>query len=454
MTNTVDTNSYQTYLKNCDCPNGGIIIYQGKAVCRWCRKPYSEGSKMNYLPEHFQQSIPNKQDERIGVNLSRGFNTKSQFQWVCHFYCTKEIKDKDFPEIKNLLERYLNGEMDNPAPTESRLNSKEPLSKVYNSMLFKTDDGEELALCMRDSGYEFKYFGHWYEAKEGIVKPRGQQKTYTQSEVDTIREETWQSARLRKYDTLQDYLNSLSEKKDHYFFNGVKIPFGNPSENKPSTTPIEDKGWEILTWFSREGEVALLVCGEIEGNLYAGYKIRSVRRTSDNEVFTVGDNIEFGSAGLKPDTPIELDNAAIISWNIREDGMIYAEILKDIFFPINHLRKSKPQDKGNVLFTTEDGVAVMAGEYVWVLSTNNWCSSKTKVPENGNPFKGVTGKEFKYFSSYPSVEQYIIENKPCLSLSDLQKEWFMKDEQVQFGKWEGIPMYRRFQQIAKKKLNQ
>lgn len=237
MTNTVDTNSYQTYLKNCDCPNGGIIIYQGKAVCRWCRKPYSEGSKMNYLPEHFQQSIPNKQDEIIGVNLSRGFNTKSQFQWVCHFYCTKEIKDKDFPEIKNLLERYLNGEMDNPAPTESRLNSKEPLSKVYNSMLFKTDDGEELALCMRDSGYEFKYFGHWYEAKEGIVKPRGQQKTYTQSEVDTIREETWQSARLRKYDTLQDYLNSLSEKKDHYFFNGVKIPFGNPSENKPSIKP-------------------------------------------------------------------------------------------------------------------------------------------------------------------------------------------------------------------------
>lgn len=229
------------------------------------------------------------------------------------------------------------------------------------------------------------------------------------------------------------------------FLHGVSFckKYGIPSETT-STTPIEDKGWEILTWFSREGEVALLVCGEIEGNLYAGYKIRSVRRTSDNEVFTVG---KFNN-GKKIEK-------FYIGWSGMEihytDGS-GSLLLEEPFLP--QQPPPKTQDKGNVLFTTEDGVAVMAGEYVWVLSTNNWCSSKTKVPENGNPFKGVTGKEFKYFSSYPSVEQYIIENKPCLSLSDLQKEWFMKDEQVQFGKWEGIPMYRRFQQIAKKKLNQ
>jgi len=47
---------YQTYLKDCDCSNGGIIIYKSKPVCRWCRTPYYPGSKMMYKDIHFKVS--------------------------------------------------------------------------------------------------------------------------------------------------------------------------------------------------------------------------------------------------------------------------------------------------------------------------------------------------------------------------------------------------------------
>jgi len=45
------------------------------------------------------------------------------------------------------------------------------LEEVFNSVVLKTNDGEEMSICMRDSGFEFKYQGKWYFAKEGYVEP-------------------------------------------------------------------------------------------------------------------------------------------------------------------------------------------------------------------------------------------------------------------------------------------
>jgi len=47
------------------------------------------------------------------------------------------------------------------------------LEEVFNSVLLKTSEGEEMAICMRDSGFEFKYQGKWYFAKEGTVCATG-----------------------------------------------------------------------------------------------------------------------------------------------------------------------------------------------------------------------------------------------------------------------------------------
>lgn len=42
--------------------------------------------------------------------------------------------------------------------------------KVYSGILLESDDGEEIGICMRDTGFEFNYQGVWYEAKDGVVR--------------------------------------------------------------------------------------------------------------------------------------------------------------------------------------------------------------------------------------------------------------------------------------------
>jgi hypothetical protein len=43
------------------------------------------------------------------------------------------------------------------------------IRNLYNPITLITDSGESLAICMRDSGFEFKYQGEWYFAKAGEV---------------------------------------------------------------------------------------------------------------------------------------------------------------------------------------------------------------------------------------------------------------------------------------------
>ena len=45
------------------------------------------------------------------------------------------------------------------------------LEEVFNGVGLKTNHGEFMGICMRDTGFEFNYQGTWYEAKEGVVKP-------------------------------------------------------------------------------------------------------------------------------------------------------------------------------------------------------------------------------------------------------------------------------------------
>ena len=45
------------------------------------------------------------------------------------------------------------------------------LEEVFNSIILKTEDGEEMAICMRDTGFEFNYQGKWYSAQEGQIMP-------------------------------------------------------------------------------------------------------------------------------------------------------------------------------------------------------------------------------------------------------------------------------------------
>ena len=47
------------------------------------------------------------------------------------------------------------------------------LTEVYSGVGLKTNDGEFLGICMRDTGFEFNYNGIWYEAKNGVIQKLG-----------------------------------------------------------------------------------------------------------------------------------------------------------------------------------------------------------------------------------------------------------------------------------------
>jgi hypothetical protein len=44
------------------------------------------------------------------------------------------------------------------------------LTKVYNSIELRTNTGEVMTICMRDSGFEFTYDGGLYRANKGILE--------------------------------------------------------------------------------------------------------------------------------------------------------------------------------------------------------------------------------------------------------------------------------------------
>jgi len=107
------------------------------------------------------------------------------------------------------------------------------------------------------------------------------------------------------------------------------------------------------------------------------------------------------------------------------------------------------EEKKDVLFTTEDGVDIKEGDDIVLhhVSPNfdlSWSGSRFLAKQNRD--------YFKIFSTKEAAEQYILENKPCLSLNDLLEVW---DGYKSYnnGHFKGSKMYERFEQKAKQKIN-
>lgn len=67
------------------------------------------------------------------------------------------------------------------------------ITKVFNGVRFITEDGEELSVVMRDSGFEFVYIGddpdieHWYSCNNGFVRRLSVRKGASESgKVDNL----------------------------------------------------------------------------------------------------------------------------------------------------------------------------------------------------------------------------------------------------------------------------
>jgi hypothetical protein len=138
------------------------------------------------------------------------------------------------------------------------------------------------------------------------------------------------------------------------------------------------------------------------------YKIYSVKRKSDGEIFTIGDNTKYGCIDK-----FYIKNDYLLAIIILEsNGRYLLEIgLKD-------LEKIKQP-----LFTTEDGVDIFEGDSF--AHTSGW--TEPKIIRATSKHLNYKLPMDKLFSTKEKAEEFILLNKPCLSYGDIQEFIKVKD---------------------------
>jgi hypothetical protein len=136
--------------------------------------------------------------------------------------------------------------------------------------------------------------------------------------------------------------------------------------------------------------------------------IHSVKRLSDGEVFTVGD--KYNDCNLK--------NETIIEFQLGNNGLLVnTSLLKNV----QHIKKP--------LFTTEDGVNIFKDDRYWVVAKNNikyigYVISAFEIEKNDTSFKEYNWFNYWSFSTEKAAKQYVLMNKPCLSIKDVSTVFF------------------------------
>jgi len=161
---------------------------------------------------------------------------------------------------------------------------------------------------------------------------------------------------------------------------------------------VIEKDYEIVLWsFGNEDRFKT----KNPDGTAIKYNIHSVKRLSDGEIFTIGDKITGKSKYNCIINSIELNpNCSQIMFNRLDEGI-------DL---INAKHIKQP------LFTTEDGVDVFEGMEVFVVHPT---TLNTIIGLNTIEYSSYKG--WLFFSTKDEMEEYIIMNKPCLSINDLLK---------------------------------
>lgn len=143
--------------------------------------------------------------------------------------------------------------------------------------------------------------------------------------------------------------------------------------------------------------------GKINADTY------SVKRLSDGEVFSVGDKVKYRPRGVIQWT--------IASFFIRGDGVMLVRSKDSEMVEAfdNDLTKVKTP-----LFTTEDGKAVFEGDEIYAVFTKHGFGFDIwGVWPWGAMAKSNWDDTVKRFSTKKAAEEYVLMNKPCLTLGEV-----------------------------------
>lgn len=149
------------------------------------------------------------------------------------------------------------------------------------------------------------------------------------------------------------------------------------------------------------------------------WSIHSVKRLSDGEIFNIGDYTNFGK--IKEFKLITENNiTSEIAGNLCFTENINKIAIRtgDCLFA-NHLLDDVKICK-IPLFTTEDGVDIYENIKLIYVSPN-YDVNLHCVDWDINTVKKCMQSGGKYFSTKQAAEEYLLTNKPCLSINDVLK---------------------------------
>lgn len=308
---------------------------------------------------HIQQFKASKQPKQERIEISDIFEANTNIGRKTYrgyaFTSTSLISTDKFPEIKQAIESVLNND---------------------------TEDKDSIKIRA----------SYWKQVQDDLrfleaELDANQDKIYTQSEVDTIRRETWEQCRKFidghyfyhegfKYPTLSDYLSSLNSK---------------------------DTGKEYKeSWAGQQEKVKEEKMKELAKKIY------SEQPTNDN-AFVWTDALVMEIIGLTHRAGYH-----------KEPARVYERI------------QSFKQSKQSAPPIVKDK------EVIWFV--NQYWELHSKIKDTHHPAdndKNITVKDKE------AGEQYILENKPCLSLKDL----FL------LGITEHHPYYKMLSELVKQKLS-
>lgn len=147
---------------------------------------------------------------------------------------------------------------------------------------------------------------------------------------------------------------------------------------------------------SRGMEVSLDFC---LGRAKKYWDIYSIKRLSDGEIFTIDDKTKYGTI---TEFYLTHDNFIVYKTSTGSSGV-----------NISLWKKTKKP-----LFTTEDGVDIFEGnEYTFVRSNYSY---KTCIAISSHESSKLSNDYLGDFSTKEAAEEYILINKPCLSINDIK----------------------------------
>ncbi|AGO48898.1 hypothetical protein N356_gp008 [Cellulophaga phage phi14:2] len=232
---------------------------------------------------------------------------------------------------------------------------------------------------------------------------------------------------MKKYKLIQKYPGSPDLNTERNWTEGTwedindfsKDCFYNPQDYPKFWQEVIEKDYEVLSVIN-----PLQNNCEILENLENGYsfeyklnkfphlQIKSVKRLSDGEVFTVGDRICFKYYNGNV-------SSILHKIEIKESEIVYTTDYgkRTQFLNVKHVEKP--------LFTTEDGIDIFEGDGYWYVQdgsepTHHHYPNQAKYTKlKGADILKLSDKGVKRFSTKETAEEYILMNKPCLSINDV-----------------------------------